>query len=378
MAKSAHAYVRGSSDKFYEWLASVKPSSLPEGPPIWICGDCHLGNLGPVGDASGQVAIQIRDMDQTVIGNPAHDLIRLGVSLATAARGSDLPGVVTAQMTAALISGYLDALARDTSSELPSKPVAVRTAMKTATRRTWKQLARDRIKNPKPNILLGKRFWPLRREESKAIERICENEALLDLVTCLYSGRTPESVKLLDAAFWVKGCSSMGRLRYAVLLGIDARDGSKYRLFDFKEAVAPAAPLKAKCSMPLDNGERVVEGARHLAPFLGMRMASARILDKSVFVRELLPQDLKLEIDTLSQADATRVARYLGMVVGLSHAGQLSRSEAAAWRRELMRHGKSLAAPFWLWTSIVDLVGVHERQYLEHCRRWALGRARTT
>jgi uncharacterized protein (DUF2252 family) len=26
--------------------------------------------------------IQIRDLDQTVIGNPAHDLIRLGLSLA--------------------------------------------------------------------------------------------------------------------------------------------------------------------------------------------------------------------------------------------------------------------------------------------------------
>jgi uncharacterized protein (DUF2252 family) len=32
-------------------------------------------------------------MDQTVIGNPARDLIRLGLSLATAARGSDLPGI---------------------------------------------------------------------------------------------------------------------------------------------------------------------------------------------------------------------------------------------------------------------------------------------
>jgi len=29
-------------------------------------------------------------------------------------------------------------------------------------------------------------------------------------------------------------------------------------------------------------------------------------------------------------------------------------------------------APFWLWTSIVDLVGAHERAYLDHCRRFAL------
>ncbi len=36
--------------------------------------------------------IAIRDLNQTVIGNPAHDLMRPGLSFATAARGSDLPG----------------------------------------------------------------------------------------------------------------------------------------------------------------------------------------------------------------------------------------------------------------------------------------------
>ena len=32
------------------------------------CGDCHVGNLGPVGNASGKIQIQIRDLDQTVNG----------------------------------------------------------------------------------------------------------------------------------------------------------------------------------------------------------------------------------------------------------------------------------------------------------------------
>ena len=97
MARSAHAYVRGNTVKFYEWLQTSSNHRFPEGPAIWICGDCHLGNLGPVADTRGRVAIQIRDLDQTVIGNPAHDLIRLGLSLAMSARGSDLPGVTTAQ-----------------------------------------------------------------------------------------------------------------------------------------------------------------------------------------------------------------------------------------------------------------------------------------
>jgi uncharacterized protein (DUF2252 family) len=92
MAQSAYAYVRGSTVEFYKWLESSNRGKLPEGPSVWICGDCHVGNLGPLADANGHVAVQIRDLDQTVIGNPAHDLIRLGLSLASAARGSDLPG----------------------------------------------------------------------------------------------------------------------------------------------------------------------------------------------------------------------------------------------------------------------------------------------
>ena len=84
MARSAHAYVRGSTVEFYEWLN--RGPKIPKGPSVWICGDCHMSNLGPVSNADGRVEVQIRDLDQTVIGNPAHDLIRLALSLASAAR----------------------------------------------------------------------------------------------------------------------------------------------------------------------------------------------------------------------------------------------------------------------------------------------------
>ena len=59
MAASAHAYVRGSTTRFYEWLEASNRLVLPEGPEVWICGDCHVGNLGPVASASGALAIQI-------------------------------------------------------------------------------------------------------------------------------------------------------------------------------------------------------------------------------------------------------------------------------------------------------------------------------
>jgi hypothetical protein len=68
--------------------------------------DCHTGNLGPAADLEGNIDIQIRDHDQTAIGNPAYDLIRLSVSQAMAARSADLPAVTTALIIEAMIESY--------------------------------------------------------------------------------------------------------------------------------------------------------------------------------------------------------------------------------------------------------------------------------
>src|SRR5579864_3723330 len=110
MATSVQAFVRGNTHQFYDWLETSHASRIPDGPDIWICGDCHLGNLGPVADAENRVDIQIRDLDQTVVGNPSHDIIRLGLSLAMVARASDLPGVTTANMLEAAMAGYRRAI----------------------------------------------------------------------------------------------------------------------------------------------------------------------------------------------------------------------------------------------------------------------------
>jgi uncharacterized protein (DUF2252 family) len=376
MARSAHAYVRGNTTKFYEWLESLKSGTLPDGPPVWICGDCHVGNLGPVANAKGQVEIQIRDLDQTVIGNPAHDLIRLGLSLATAARGSDLPGVTTARMMEQMIEGYEAAFADigEPTEDFDQPPRAIRIVLKRSLARSWKHLARERIDDLQPTIPLGERFWPLAKKERVEIARLFETEAVRRLVTALRTRDDDAKVAVLDAAYWMKGCSSLGRLRYAVLAGVGGRaKGAETCLIDIKEATQAVAPRYAGVTMPRDNAERVVTGARALAPHLGQRMLAARFLDRAVFLRELLPQDLKLEIEQLSRPEAMSVARFLAHVVGKAHARQMDDSTRRHWRDELGRnHSQTLDAPSWLWTSIVALVVSHEAAYLDHCRRYAM------
>ena len=378
MARSAHAYVRGNTAQFYEWLEQVDTARLPSGPPVWICGDCHSGNIGPVGSISGDIEIQIRDLDQTVIGNPAHDLIRLGLSLAMAARGSDLPGVTTAQMLEQLVDGYEAALGLDGDDKEARPPDAIRVVMKDALKRRWKHLAKERLKDTKPRIKPGGHFWPVLKKERRAIDELFSSEAVRRLITRQFDRESDAPVEVLDAAFWVKGCSSLGNLRFAVLVRVGGDLDDPYCIMDIKEAVETVCPGYAGVKMPREYANRVVEGARKLSPHLGQRMLPAQFLEREVFVRELFPQDLKFDLDRLTQSEAGVIAGYLGGVVGRAHGRQMDSSTRRHWRGELSRNwSRTLDAPSWLWTSVVELVATHEVGYLTHCRKFAVERARS-
>jgi uncharacterized protein (DUF2252 family) len=376
MARSAHAYVRGNTLQFYDWLNTGSGDKLPKGPPIWICGDCHVGNLGPVANADGKVEIEIRDLDQTVIGNPAHDLIRLGLSLATAARGSDLPGVTTALMMEEMVKGYQEALIsrRAKKAAKDSKKLRpIETVLQQAMNRKWRHLAEERIEDVKPVIPLGERFWALSDEETKEIKTLFATEPARKLITSLKHRDDGAKVRVLDAAYWMKGCSSLGRLRYAVLLGVGPKKDREFCLVDIKEAVRAAAPAARNAGMPKDFAQRVVTGACNLSPFLGERMLAAKFLTRPVVLRELMPQDLKLEIDSLTRDEAVAAASYLAAVVGKAHARQMDATARKRWTAELDRNrSKTLAAPGWMWRSVVELIASHETAYLEHCRRYAM------
>jgi uncharacterized protein (DUF2252 family) len=334
--------------------------------------------LGPLADANGKVEIEIRDLDQTVIGNPAHDLVRLGLSLATAARGSDLPGVTTALMLEQMIEGYRDAMnsrRRTMSKNDVASLGPVQTVMRQATKREWRHLAKEKIKNAKPTIPLGSRFWALTDEERQEIQRLFDDKETRELITCLKHRDNDAKISVLDAAYWMKGCSSLGRLRCAILLGVGAKKDNEYCLVDVKEAVRPAAPASKSVDMPADFAQRVVAGARKLSPSLGERMLASKLLSRPVVVRELMPQDLKLEIDQLTQEEAVAAAKYLAGIVGRAHARQMNAVTRKEWSNTLRkRQSKKLNAPTWLWQSVVELVSNHEAGYLEHCRQYALER----
>jgi uncharacterized protein (DUF2252 family) len=235
-------------------------------------------------------------------------------------------------------------------------------------------VARERLRDVKPHIPLGNRYWPLSKIQRKALRALFEAEEVRKLVTSLNARDDDAEIEMVDAAYWIKGCSSLGKLRYAALLKVHAKSADKdLCLIDIKEAIRPAAPRARNVQMPKDDAKRVVEGARHLSPSLGERMMATRLLDRPVFVRELMPQDLKVTIDRLSSAEAVSAARYLAAVVGKAHARQMTATTRREFYKDLRgRYTNKLDAPSWLWSSVVELAASHEAAYLHHCRRYAL------
>jgi uncharacterized protein (DUF2252 family) len=193
--------------------------------------------LGPIARCNENVEVQLRDMDQTVPGNPAFDLVRLALSLAMAARSSDLPGVVTARLIEELMAGYLEALAEptETTKNTDSRSATVRFLVREALRRKWRHLHRDSI-GKRPKFKLGRRFLPLVPEERVAVEAFLSRERIRQLVTRIESRDDDAKIKLLDAAYWVKGCSSLGLWRAAALV---RRFGSVAGLLARVDEVAP-------------------------------------------------------------------------------------------------------------------------------------------
>ena len=207
--------------------------------------------------------------------------------------------------------GYEEALAFG-NGNLPRMPApeSVRIAMRDAGGRSWRDLAKERIGDAKPTIPLGKRFWKPGTNKRSALDALFKEEKVHALIKDMKKRHPEDKVELLDAAYWMKGCSSLGRVRYAALVGVGEGKKRQFALIDIKAAVDAAAPAAAGAKMPSDNAVRVVEGARHLSPNLGDRMMAAHLGGEPVVLRELAPEDLKLEVENLTCDDARTAARY--------------------------------------------------------------------
>ena len=111
------------------------------------------------------------------------------------------------------------------------------------------------------------------------------------------------------------------------MLCASGKKSTEVCLLDLNEAVGAVVPKYSNTGildndMPANCAERVVAGARALAPYLENRMLAVKLLDKPVVLRELMPQDLWKSTSSPAK-EAVKAARFLSRVVGRAHARQM-------------------------------------------------------
>jgi uncharacterized protein (DUF2252 family) len=157
-----------------------------------------------------------------------------------------------------IMEGYEEPLV-DADPDLRSRrPECVQVVMRQAVKRTWDHLAKERLEDTHPTIPLGRRFWPVADEEKRQIERFFFRPRKCAYWWRHYAPRRDDArVEVVDAAYWMKGCSSLGRLRFAVLLEVgknQAKEGGLCRSTSRKllQAAAPRHPQHQPKTICLD------------------------------------------------------------------------------------------------------------------------------
>ena len=105
-----------------------------------------------------------------------------------------------------------------------------------------------------------------------------------------------------------------------------ALDGDDLCLIDIKEAVQAAAPRYAGVSMPRDNAQRVVEGARHLAD--RSQHAAEYVCSERNEHHHRDPKSGRGDRDRFGSLARERAAAVLGLPLEVRETGE-SRLEAA-------------------------------------------------
>jgi uncharacterized protein (DUF2252 family) len=365
MAISPLALLRGSAPLFYEFLG--RHPALAEGPPGegWLVGDAHLENFGAyrtgalslvetrLSHRKEGVVFDLNDFDDAFVGPWRFDVLRLLTSLVLGGREMGVDGRRALELCDALLGAYVGAAFH--SKRIPSGPAVVTRLVESVQGRTRTQLldARTEIVRGNRRFVRGPRYEPLvpklRAKAEKAFAKYAKKLPRADRVPA-------QALEVLDAAFRVAGTGSLGCLRIALLArGKGGRDGAW--IFDMKSQGAPSSACLVRPPR-LEPAERVSAAIEACLARPPRMIGATRLRGESMFVRRLMPQEDKLDLATLPEADLEPLARHLGALLGAAHRRGAKRPPRRPWTED--EHAGLLA-------RAIALAGMHESMYLAYC-----------
>jgi uncharacterized protein (DUF2252 family) len=361
MSASPLAFLRGAAPLYYEMLKAHP--ALAEGPAGegWLVGDSHLENFGAYrtgtlshGDAT-DVAFNLNDFDDAVIGPWRFDLVRLTTSLLLGGRELGLDGVRSIELCHHLLAAYV-AAACEEARELPAAPPVVRSLLENAGTRSRKSLldGRTEVVKGKRRFVRGERYHDVPKGLKKGVAKAFE----------LYAKRmdaegrpTEEQMEILDFALRIAGTGSLGGVRVGVLVrGKGGIDGGW--VFDLKEQGTPSACVLLP-EPKMDPAMRVLTAYRACVARPPGMLGTTELNGLPMYGRRLTPQEDKIELARLSANDLVPLAKYFGALLGASHARGATVRPRKTW---------TLAEQEGILDRAIQMAAVHEAIYLHYCR----------
>jgi uncharacterized protein (DUF2252 family) len=367
MRPSPLAFLRGAAPMFYAILRDHP--ELARGPrgEGWIAGDLHLENFGAYRPGSlveedkkgkkqkgAAAAFDLNDFDDAAVGPWFLDVLRLTTSVLLAGRELHIGGPRALELADGLVEAHVAHACH--TAKLPPPPRPVAALLETVRNRSRLELLdmRTRVIHGKREFIRGARYRdvarPLQRQAMRAFAGYAAKLIQEEKVDA-------DHLEVLDMAFRVAGTGSLGGLRIAILVkGKGGADGAW--IFDMKEQGTPSASALVHCG-DLKRAKRVILAMRACLARPPRMLGTAKLGDRSMLVRRLAPQEDKLLLSRLAEADLLPLARYLGALTGDAHRRGASRLPKKPWSTEERRR---------LVDHAITMAGIHEAAYLAMCR----------
>ena len=305
------------------------PGSAPSAPEALVVGDLHLENFGTFRGASGELCFDVTDFDHAGAGPVDLDLKRLCTSAML------LPGIERGRRLAAaqaIARAWSEGVER-LGGRFPISPWGLDKAegwlarlLREKGRRTREELVtkvapgkgarRFGEDGDPPKFAHAAKPWPAMVEAALG--------EYYDHLKQLKAERPGKDWELFDVAYRFKGIGSLGRFRFAVLLG----NGDERMLLELKEA-HPSGIEAARNLRQAPGGRRERAQTASIRRMQGdpwPRIAGTHLGELPALVREIEPEEEKLgaarfaaAVDDDGHEQLSAYARQCGEVLARLH-----------------------------------------------------------
>ncbi|WP_201313841.1 DUF2252 domain-containing protein [Dyella sp. EPa41] len=292
MRHDPFTFLRGTCHLFYEQLPEAK--WLAKAPPVWVCGDLHLENMGSYKGDNRLVYFDLNDFDEAALAPSSWELVRLLTSVHMAAGSLHLSPAQADH----LCRDFLDTYAGELRA---GKARWVERDMATGMVGELLDGLRGRLRPPfldSRTIRKGK-HRSLRIDGRRALP---VTDKQRDKVAALIDGIAaredkPRFYRVLDVARRIAGTGSLGVDRFAILVeGKGSPDGNY--LLDLKQARPSSLAPYLELRQPewRTDAERVVAVQARMQAISPAFFRAVTMGRKSYVLRGLQPTEDRLAL----------------------------------------------------------------------------------